>query len=64
MFDQWRTARNLPVQGSPHLFLGERYAEHNPGVTYHWTAAPGEGFPRFEAYDATWADTVLDLTRG
>lgn len=64
VFDQWRTARNLPVQGSPHLFLGERYAEHNPGVTYHWTAAPGEGFPRFEAYDATWADTVLDLTRG
>jgi predicted DsbA family dithiol-disulfide isomerase len=61
VFDQWHIAGDLPVQGSPHLFLGERYAEHNPGVTYHWTAPPGEGFPRFERYDVSWADGVLDL---
>lgn len=61
VFDQWRTASELPVEGSPHLFLGDRYADHNPGVTYHWTAAPGTGFPRFEKYDESWADEVLDL---
>lgn len=61
VFDQWHTARDFPVQGSPHLFLGDRYAEHNPGVTYHWTAPAGQGFPRFDQYDAKWADVVLDL---
>lgn len=60
VFGQWQTAAGLPVRGSPHLFLGDRYAEHNPGVTYHWTAAPGTGFPRFEKYDRNWADEVLD----
>lgn len=61
VFDQWRAAAELPVQGSPHLFLGDRYAEHNPGVIYHWTAPPGAGFPRFESYDERWADRVIDL---
>lgn len=61
VFEQWRTAVALPVQGSPHVFVGDRYAEHNPGVTYHWTAPPGRGFPRFEHYDDTWADRVLEL---
>ncbi|XBB67835.1 DsbA family protein [Nocardioides sp. WV_118_6] len=61
VFAQWHTAGELPVQGSPHLFLGDRYAEHNPGATYHWTAPPGTGFPRFDQYDEKWADAVLDL---
>ena len=61
VFAQWHTARNLPVQGSPQFFVGERYAEHNPGVEYHWTAPPGEGFTRVDRYDTKWADEVLDL---
>lgn len=61
VFSQWATARAFPVQGSPHLFVTDRYAEHNPGVNYHWTGRPGLGFPRFNRYDATWADVVLDL---
>lgn len=61
VFDQWRTAREFPVQGSPHIFLGDRHAAHNPGVTYRWTAGPGAGFVRFEEYDPKWADVVLDL---
>ena len=62
VFAQWRTARELPVQGSPHLFVTDQYAEHNPGVDYHWTAPPGEGFPRFDAYDPSWSDVILNLT--
>lgn len=61
VFAQWHIARDLPVEGSPHVFLSDTYAEHNPGVTYHWTAPAGEGFPRLEEYDATWADLVLDM---
>lgn len=61
VFAHWRTASALPVQGSPHIFVGDQYAEHNPGVDYHWTARPGEGFPRFDRYDASWADAVLEL---
>lgn len=61
VFRQWRTARELPVEASPHIFLTHHYAEHNPGVSYHWTASPGEGFPRFEMYDESWADQALDL---
>ena len=61
VFAQWHTARGLPVQGSPQFFVGDRYAEHNPGVDYHWTAPPGEGFARIERYDSKWADEVLDL---
>ncbi|WP_229749458.1 DsbA family oxidoreductase [Flexivirga endophytica] len=61
VFSQWGMARDLPVQGSPHFFVGGRYAEHNPGVTYHWTAPPGTGFPRLDEYDPAWADEVLDL---
>ncbi|EON25519.1 MULTISPECIES: DsbA family oxidoreductase [Nocardioides] len=60
VFSQWHTAAALPVQGSPHIFVKDRYAEHNPGVRYHWTARPGEGFPRFEQYDESWADAALD----
>lgn len=63
VFAQWRTARELPVQGSPHVFVRDAYAEHNPGVEYHWTAKPGEGFPRLERYDSHWADVVIDVAR-
>ncbi|MFZ3599444.1 DsbA family oxidoreductase [Streptomyces sp. BH104] len=61
VFRQFRTAQGPRVQGSPHLFVGHRYAAHNPGVEYHWTGRPGQGFPRFERYDRAWADHVLGL---
>ncbi|SIO88808.1 DsbA family protein [Nocardiopsis sp. JB363] len=60
VYSQWRTASGPDVQGSPHLFA-QGWAEHNPGVRYHWTAPPPEGgFPRFETYDPMWADTLID----
>ncbi|GAB4005416.1 DsbA family oxidoreductase [Nocardioides ultimimeridianus] len=61
VFSQWHTAKEFPIQGSPQLLLGDRYSEHNPGVTYHWTAPPGEGFLRFDGYDEAWAERLLDL---
>lgn len=59
VFAQQDTARSDHIQGSPHVFVAEQYGEHNPGVTYHWTAKPGIGFPRFERYDRCWVDGVL-----
>ncbi|WP_222432384.1 DsbA family oxidoreductase [Leekyejoonella antrihumi] len=61
VFSDWHIADSPLVKGSPHFFLGDRYEAHNPGVDYHWTAPPGEGFVRFDHYDPTWADTLLDL---
>jgi predicted DsbA family dithiol-disulfide isomerase len=62
VFAQWDTAKGAAVQGSPHLFTAGGAALHNPGVTYHWTAPPGTGFPRFEHYDDQWVDAVLPRT--
>lgn len=60
--DQWPVARTAAVQGSPHLFTAE-FSVHNPGVDYHWTAAPGQGFPRLTSYDDSWTGRVLDTLR-
>ncbi|MFE6450649.1 DsbA family oxidoreductase [Nocardiopsis dassonvillei] len=63
VYEHWRTARGPHVQGSPHLFAAG-WAEHNPGVRYHWTAPPPEGgFPRLEEYDPSWAEGLLDAVR-
>lgn len=62
VFDQWRTARDVPVTGSPHLFAEGLPLEglHNPGVTYHWTSPPDDGgVPRFETYDDGWATSLI-----
>ncbi len=64
VFGQWQIARGDEVQGSPHLFVSGRYAAHNPGVDFSWTAKPGFGFPRFDHYDPAWADSVLALLTG
>lgn len=61
VYRQWGVAQGSEIQGSPHLFAGGGFAAHNPGATYHWTAKPGQGFPRLENYDSGWADTLLDL---
>jgi predicted DsbA family dithiol-disulfide isomerase len=61
VYQQWATAKGPGIQGSPHLFTGDGYDEHNPGADYHWTAPPPRGgLPRLEAYDAGWAEKLLD----
>jgi predicted DsbA family dithiol-disulfide isomerase len=61
VYEQWATAKGPEIQGSPHLFTEDGYAEHNPGADYHWTAPPPRGgLPRLESYDAEWAETLLD----
>ncbi|MEU6219992.1 DsbA family protein [Streptomyces sp. NPDC047022] len=61
VYRHWETAKGPGVQGSPHLFAAEGFAVHNPGATYHWTARPGEGFPRLEEYDPSWVEPLLAL---
>ncbi|WP_149184566.1 DsbA family protein [Streptomyces sp. TRM49041] len=61
VYEQWRTAQGPDVQGSPHLFAAGGYAVHNPGATFTWTGDPAQGgLPRFDAYEAAWADELLD----
>lgn len=61
VYEQWRTAQGPDVQGSPHFFAADGYTAHNPGATFSWTGDPQQGgLPRFDAYDATWADELLD----
>lgn len=45
VYAQWHRARRDDVRGSPHLFTAGGYAEHNPGVDYHWTAPLRRGIP-------------------
>ncbi|MCA1672649.1 MAG: DsbA family protein [Actinobacteria bacterium] len=59
VYDHWRVAQGPEIQGSPHLFTAGGFAAHNPGATYHWTARPGEGFPRLEHYNPDWAGELL-----
>ena len=63
VFKQWHVASSDQIQGSPQIFARSDQSLHNPGVMYHWTAAPGKGLPRFESYDPCWADVVLDSIR-
>jgi predicted DsbA family dithiol-disulfide isomerase len=72
VYRQWHTAQGARVEGSPHLFASDdRYAAHNPGATYHWTARPPlgfplepHGFPVLEDYDREWASQLLDVISG
>ncbi|WP_018685538.1 DsbA family oxidoreductase [Actinokineospora enzanensis] len=60
VYRDWRIAQGPSVQGSPHLFAANGYAEHNPGVVYHWTNRPPLGFPRLDDYDPAWAHKLID----
>lgn len=63
VFADWREAETGTVQGSPHFFGPGGQQLHNPGVTYHWTKSPDDGgVPRFERYDESWVDEVLQWT--
>lgn len=64
VYDQWREAQSDQVKGSPQLFMGNGPARHNPGVKYRWTApADDAGFPRFDHYDDSWPDALIDNFR-
>jgi predicted DsbA family dithiol-disulfide isomerase len=59
VFRQWEVAKRPEIQGSPQLFTAAGFVMHNPGVTYHWTAPPPNGFPRLDHYTSEWADDLL-----
>jgi predicted DsbA family dithiol-disulfide isomerase len=64
VFEQWGIAKRPEIQGSPQLFAAAGFTVHNPGATYHWTAAPlNGGFPRLDHYTPEWADGLLDRLR-
>ncbi|MPV48820.1 dithiol-disulfide isomerase [Pseudactinotalea sp. HY160] len=60
--DDWRAAGDLGVQGSPQIEAGG-VTLTNPGVEMSWSAGPGEGFLRLDAYDDAWVDQVLATGR-
>ncbi len=46
LLDQHREAlASDEVDGSPHLFLPDGTAAHNPGIEMHWEGEHGQGFP-------------------
>lgn len=47
------------VKGSPHLFLADGTAEHNPGITVRWEGPWGPGFPVASNTDPGWAERLL-----
>ena len=60
VIDQWRSAPDLGVKGSPHVFLPDGSDVHNPGVTMGW--AGGEkpkGFPQVAAFDPSVYEDLL-----
>ena len=60
VIDQWRSAPELRVKGSPHVFLPDGSDVHNPGVTMGW--AGGErpkGFPQVAAFDPSVYEDLL-----
>ncbi|MHB2023913.1 MAG: DsbA family oxidoreductase [Mycobacteriales bacterium] len=61
VYHQYRQARSDQIQGSPHLFA-VGFAQHNPGVNYHWTQPPPWGFPRLDSYSGQWAEELVTRT--
>ncbi|WP_350278483.1 DsbA family protein [Kribbella sp. HUAS MG21] len=47
------------VQGSPHLFLADGTAIHNPGVAVHWEGPWAAGYPIAQNKDPDWAHQLL-----
>jgi predicted DsbA family dithiol-disulfide isomerase len=59
IFDQWRESQRIEVRGSPHLYLADGGAVHNPGVELSWTGEKGTGFPVIESEDRSVVDDLL-----
>jgi predicted DsbA family dithiol-disulfide isomerase len=65
VIDHWRSAPDLGIKGSPHLFLPDGTDVHNPGVTMGW--AGGEkpkGFPNVAAFDPSVYEDILRRSAG
>ena len=45
VMQQHRTAEDVDVKGSPHVFLPDGSSVHNPGVEMEWAGEHGVGFP-------------------
>lgn len=57
--EQWVTAEDGPVKGSPHLFLPDGSDVHNPGVDMHWEGEHGSGFPVVDRDEPTIYEDLL-----
>lgn len=54
VYDQLGAVREQEVPGSPSFYNSDGLIASNPGVDLEWVG----GFPRIEAYDASWADRI------
>ena len=60
VIDQWRSAPDLGVKGSPHVFLPDGSDVHNPGVTMGWVGGEKpKGFPQVAAFDPSVYEDLL-----
>jgi predicted DsbA family dithiol-disulfide isomerase len=59
VFAGWQQAKDLNVQGSPHLFVADGYNVHNPGIEMHRTAEQFSGFPVIDSDDPSVYDEIL-----
>lgn len=62
--EQFETSRSQQVIGSPHLFLPDGSALHNPGVEMHWEGEHGRGFPVVDSDDPSTYDGILERAAG
>jgi predicted DsbA family dithiol-disulfide isomerase len=60
VIDQWRSAPDLGVKGSPHVFLPDGSDVHNPGITMGWVGGEKpKGFPQVAAFDPSVYEDLL-----
>ncbi|GAB3820626.1 DsbA family oxidoreductase [Kribbella italica] len=45
VMDDFAVSQGDEITGSPHLFLPDGSAEHNPGITVHWEGPWAAGYP-------------------
>ena len=66
VIDEWRqaTTDESPVDGSPHLFLPDGSAYHNPGIRFHWPRGEGVGYPVIDDDDPGVYEAILTAAAG
>jgi predicted DsbA family dithiol-disulfide isomerase len=60
LMDDFAISRGDEVKGSPHLFLADGSAEHNPGISVHWEGPWAAGYP---VVDSDRPEIYEDLLR-